>query len=154
MAEFFGKEVARVYDDRNQSFSPIRDCMLFLIDLVCKNVKPNARVLCIGVGTGTEIIFLANKYHDWTFVAVDPSQAMLDVCQEKLKQVNLLHRCEFIHGYVQEVPSDYNGFDVVLSLLVAHFVKREEKDAFFKNMCERLVLGGQLITSEVTCDFD
>jgi tRNA (cmo5U34)-methyltransferase len=144
---------AGVYDERNQSLAPIGDNMHFLIRLILKNAPVRAHVLCVGVGTGAEILSLANAFPEWTFVGVDPSIGMLDVCRKKLSNAGVLNRCELIHGYVHEVPPGEN-FDAALSILVAHFVKREDRLSFYQAMCSRLRTNGILINTEISFDLD
>lgn len=144
---------AKLYDEKNKDLSPISDNMHFLIRLLLKNAPTKARVLCIGVGTGAEILSLAKAFPDWTFLGVDPSSGMLEVCRERLSEAGVLNRCELLQGYVQDVPSGEN-FDVALSVLVAHFVKREDRLGFYKAMCMRLHKGGYLINTEISFDLD
>lgn len=144
-------DTARSYDEKNQQLAPIADNMHFLIRLILKNAPTRAKILCVGVGTGAEIFSLAKAFPEWTFVGVDPSAGMLDVCREKLKSAGMLDRCELIQGYVQDVPVGEN-FDIALSVLVAHFVKREERVAFYKAMRDRLVVNGILVNTEISFD--
>lgn len=144
---------ARSYDEKNRQLAPIADDMHFLIRLILKNAPVRARVLCVGVGTGAEIFSLASAYPEWTFVGVDPSVGMLDVCREKLKSAGVLDRCELIHGYVHEVPQG-ESFDVALSILVGHFVKREDRLSFYKAMTDRLRTNGILVNTEISFDLN
>ena len=146
-------EAARSYDERNRQLAPIVENLHFLIRLILKNAPVHTRVLCVGVGTGAEILSLSKSFPEWTFVGVDPSIGMLDVCRERLSNAGLLNRCELIHGYVQDVPPGEN-FDAALSILVAHFVKREERLSFYQAMCGRLRTGGFLINTEISFDLD
>lgn len=144
---------ARYYDEKNQQLAPIADNMHFLIRLVIKDYPVRARVLCVGVGTGAEILSLSKAFPDWTFVGVDPSIGMLDVCRERLSKAGILNRCELIHGYVDDVPTGEN-FDAALSILVGHFVKREERLSFYQAMSSRLRTNGMLINTEICYDLD
>jgi tRNA (cmo5U34)-methyltransferase len=146
-------DAARVYDERNRQLAPIIDNMHFLIRLILKNAPVRARVLCVGVGTGAEILSLSKSFPEWTFVGVDPSIGMLDVCRERLSSAGVLNRCELIHGYVHDVPPGEN-FDAALSILVAHFVKRENRLNFYQAMCSRLCTNGILINSEISFDLN
>jgi tRNA (cmo5U34)-methyltransferase len=120
---------------------------------VLKDLPAQARVLCVGVGTGAEILSLSAAFPQWTFVGVDPAIGMLDVCRERLSQAGVLSRCELIQGYVHDVPpGEY--FDAVLSVLVAHFVKREERLNFYEAMFSRLRANGILINTEISFDLD
>ncbi|MBN8538425.1 MAG: class I SAM-dependent methyltransferase [Deltaproteobacteria bacterium] len=142
---------AKVYDEKNQQLAPIADNMHFLIRLILKNALVRARVLCVGVGTGAELFSLAKQFPEWTFVGVDPSVGMLDVCREKLKSAGILDRCELIHGYVNDAPTGEN-FDAALSILVGHFVKRDERLGFYQAMSSRLRTNGVLINTEISYD--
>src|SRR5690554_4011950 len=145
---------AMVYDERNRQLAPpIADNMRFLIRLILKNAPAHARILCVGVGTGAEILSLSDSFPEWTFVGVDPSIGMLDVCRERLTDAGVQDRCELIHGYVDDVPEGEN-FDAVLSILVAHFVKREDRLNFYQAMYSRLRADGILISSEISFDLD
>jgi tRNA (cmo5U34)-methyltransferase len=144
---------ARSYDEKNQQLAPIADNMHFLIRLILKDAPARARVLCVGVGTGAEIFSLARAFPEWTFVGVDPAAGMLDVCREKLRAAGVLERCELIQGYVHEVPSGEN-FDIALSILVGHFVKREDRVSFYRAMTDRLRAGGTLVNTEISYDLD
>lgn len=144
---------ARAYDEKNQQLAPIADNMHFLIRLILKNAPARARVLCVGVGTGAEIFSLSRAFPEWTFVGVDPSVGMLDVCREKLKSMGVLDRCELIQGYVHDVPHQAN-FDIALSILVAHFVKQEDRIKFYKAMYDRLSTNGILINTEISFDLN
>jgi tRNA (cmo5U34)-methyltransferase len=144
---------AKVYDERNRPLASIADNMHFLIRLILKDVPVRARVLCVGVGTGAEILSLSKAYPEWTFVGVDPSTGMLDVCRGRLKEASVLDRCDLIHGYVGDAPAGEN-FDVALSILVAHFIKREERLHFYRAMNSRLRKNGILINTEISFDLD
>lgn len=144
---------AKVYDEKNRNLAPIADNMHFLIRLILRNAPVRARVLCVGVGTGAEILSLSKEFPEWTFVGVDPSQGMLDVCRENLRAAGVLDRCELIQSFVQDISPGEN-FDVVLGVLVAHFVKREERQSFYQAMVSRLRTGGFFINTEISYDLD
>lgn len=151
--DFFTKEASQSYDEKNSKLSPISDGLHFLIRLALSDVPARARVLCVGVGTGAEILSLAKSNPEWTFLGVDPSTSMLEVCGERLKAAGIAERCELVHGYVQDAPVGEN-FDVALSVLVAHFVKRDERLEFLKNMSARLKTGGVLVNAEISYDLE
>lgn len=149
--QHFSGSAARAYDERNSRLAPIAHCMHFLIELALKSLPENSRLLCVGVGTGAEVLALAKAFPAWTFVGVDPSRSMLDVCAERLAEAGLANRCQLLHGYVQDLPEG-ESFDAVLSVLVAHFVKREDKLHFFQNMVSRLKIGGCLVNTDISFD--
>ena len=153
MTDFFNADVSLSYDKRNTALAPIADNMHFLIRLVLKDLPLNARILCVGVGTGAEILSLAQIYPEWTFVGVDPSAPMLAVCRESLTHAGIIGRCELIHGYVQDVPGGA-AFDAVLSILVGHFVSRTERVDFYTAMQELLKPNGFFVNTELSFDLD
>ncbi len=150
---FFNKETSEIYDERNRRLAPISENLHFLIRLVLRDFPPRARVLCVGVGTGAEILSLSKAFPGWTFVGVDPSSPMLEVCRENLKSAGVLERCELIHGYAQDLPTG-SHFDIGLSILVGHFVEREERLGFYKAICDRLRADGYFINAEISFDLD
>lgn len=151
IADLFNKDVAQGYDDRNSKLSQILDCMHFLLRLVLKDLPTHSRILCVGAGTGAEILSLSRAFPEWRFVALDPSHAMLDLCRERVRSAGISERCEFIHGYIQDVPSGPN-FDAALSMLVAHFVSRDQRLGFYQQMASRLRKGGYLASAEISFD--
>lgn len=153
MADFFNKEASQSYDEKNRKLAPIADNMHFLIRLVLQEAPAKAHVLCVGVGTGAEIFSLAQAHPEWTFVGVDPSEGMLSVCRDRLTKAGLIDRCELIHGYVDDLPKG-ETFDVSLSVLVGHFVKRDARVNYYRNMVERLKPGGQFVNTEISFDLD
>ena len=152
-ADHFNKEAAGAYDERNRKLAPIADCMHFLIQLALRDLPPKSHVLCAGVGTGAEVLRLAKVFPEWTFVGLDPSASMLEVCNTRLAEAGVLDRCQLVHGYVQDAPKG-EIFDATLSVLVAHFIKREERMDFFRNMTGRLKKGGCLVNTEISFDLN
>lgn len=153
MADFFTPEASRTYDEKNSRLAPIADNMHFLIRLILRDLPSRSRILCVGVGTGAEILSLATEYPEWSFVGVDPSAAMLEVCRKRLEGAGVMDRCELIHGYVQDAPPGEN-FDAVLSVLVAHFVQRGERPDFYRNIQQRLKTGGYFVSAEISFDLN
>lgn len=150
---FFSQKMATSYDEKNRRLSEISDNMHFLVRLILLDLSSEARILCVGVGTGAEILSLAKFYPDWTFVGVDPSVEMLGVCRDSLAHAGFLDRCDLIHGYVEQAPTGPQ-FDAVLSILVAHFIGREDRLDFYRNIHDRLKLGGSFVSTEICYDLD
>ena len=71
------------YDTRWAKTAPIRDALHFLLEAVFAGLPAQARILCVGAGTGEDIDYLAKRHPRWTFTAVEPSGAMLDICRRK-----------------------------------------------------------------------
>ncbi|WP_413560394.1 class I SAM-dependent methyltransferase [Bdellovibrio sp. HCB209] len=150
--DFFNKEAAERYDERNSKLNRISDCMHFLTTLVLRDLPANSKILCVGVGTGAEILSLAQAFPQWTFVGIDPSLNMLDVCRERMKKAGLESRCEFVHGFIQDLPQ--KGFDAAVSMLVAHFIKSDERQNFFQHISDRVRKGGYVVNAEISFDLN
>lgn len=149
----FDEDMAKRYDERNSKFAPISDCLHFLTRLVLDKLPAKAHVLCVGVGTGAELLMLAQARPEWTFVGVDPSLPMVEVCRQRAAKAGIADRCELVQGYVQDLSAKAE-FDAALSFLVAHFVPRAERIGFIQNMTKRLRPGGHLVTAEISYDLD
>lgn len=151
--EFFDQAIADRYDDKNRKLAAIAECMHFPARLILAEAPARARILCVEVGTGAEILSLASAHSEWRFVGVDPSAEMLGACSEKLRQANLLERCELIHGYLDDAPAGA-AFDAVLSILVAHFIGREDRSGYYRAIHDRLKPGGRFVSIEISYDLD
>lgn len=145
--------MAETYDEKFAKASAIQEAMHLLTRLVLNDLPPQSRILCVGVGTGAEILSLSQVHPDWTFVGVDPSPDMLKVCERRLNKAGVMNRCKLITGYVQDVPKD-EPYHAVLSVLVGHFVKRDERVDFLSQMRARLREDGYLVNIEISCDLD
>lgn len=146
----FDKDMSSSYDEHNKRLSKISDCLHFLSRLTLSDLPETARILCVGIGTGADILALSEAQPGWSFVGVDPSQDMLEVCRAKLEANGLADRCSFVHGYVQDVDAD--EFDAAVSFLVAHFVPRDERPEFYQAISARLKPGGQFVSAEISYD--
>lgn len=149
---FFNQEMADAYDARNSGLKPISDSLHFLVRLVLADLPADARILCVGVGTGAEILSLAQTYPGWSFVGIDPSAEMLEVGRRRLAAAGVLERCDLMQGYVEDAPQ--GGFDAVVSLLVAHFIKRDGRPGFYRAIHDRLKPGGRFVSAEISADLD
>ena len=149
---FFNQEHAEAYDRRNSGLKPISNCLHFLTELVLARLPDKARILCVGIGTGAEVLPLAAVRPDWTFVGVDPSPDMLAVGRHRLAEAGVLSRCELYQGYVDDAPEEQ--FDAVICLFVAHFIQLEDRPAFYRAIYDRLAPGGMFVSAEISDDLD
>lgn len=148
----FGPEHAAAYDQRYAKLAPMRDALHLLISAVLADLPANARILCVGAGTGAELIYLAEKFPRWQFAVVEPSAPMLDVCRRKAEARGITPRCEFHEGYLGTFPQSA-AFDAATALLVSQFLlDREARTGFFRGIAARLRPGGYLVSADLASD--
>lgn len=143
---------ASCYDERWAKTAPIREALHFLLAAVFAELPANARILGVGVGTGEEMSYLAKRFPQWTFVAVEPSGAMLNVCRNKAEREGFISRCSFHEGYLESLPVQ-DTFDAATCFLVSQFiVEQEARTDFFRTIAARLRAGGILASSDLASD--
>jgi tRNA (cmo5U34)-methyltransferase len=148
----FDQQVASKYDQQWVKLAPIRDGLNLLIGAVLSELPAEARILCVGAGTGAEILDLAQRFPNWRFTAVEPSGPMLDVCRRRAEEHGLISRCEFHEGYLDSLPPS-EAFDAATSLLVSQFIlDPQTRSSFFHAIAERLRPGGYLVSADLVSD--
>ncbi|HSJ01451.1 MAG TPA: class I SAM-dependent methyltransferase, partial [Verrucomicrobium sp.] len=149
---FFDQAHASEYDKRFAKLAPIKDALHLLISAVFSDLPDDARILCVGAGTGSELIYLAQKFPNWQFTAVEPSAPMLDVCRRRAEECGIVSRCVFHEGYLESLPPS-EAFDAATSLLVSHFILAPEaRSEFFRAIAGRLRPGGYLASADLASD--
>ncbi|MBV9788528.1 MAG: class I SAM-dependent methyltransferase, partial [Chloroflexi bacterium] len=147
----FDKQAAS-YDDQWSKMAPINGALHLLTQAVFADLPRKAKLLCVGAGTGVEILYLAQKFPEWQFTAVEPSTAMLDVFRQRAEEQGISSRCVFHAGYLDSLPAS-EPFDAATAFLVSHFMQdRQVRSAFFHSIAERLRPAGVLISSDLTGD--
>lgn len=143
---------ASSYDQQWSKLAPINDALHLLTSAVLSDLPPQAHILCVGAGTGAEILYLAQKFPAWHFTAVEPSLAMLAVLQRRAEDHGIASRCVFHGGYLDSLPA--NGvFDAATAFLVSQFIlERHRRSQFFRSIAERLRPEGMLISSDLAGD--
>ena len=148
-ATLFNRERAASYDKHTDLWISARDAMFTFMRLIFADLPDDAHILCVGVGTGTELISLAQHFPDWRFTAVEPAPAMLDVCRQKVEENGLTSRCTFHEGFLDSLPTT-EPFDGATCLLVSHFFNQSEQRCdFFRQISSRLKPGAILISSDL-----
>ena len=132
--------------------APINDALHLLTSTVLSELPAKANILCVGAGTGAEILYLAQKFPEWHFTAVEPSTAMLDVFQGRAEEHGITSRCVFHAGYLDSLPSN-RSFDAATAFLVSQFIlDRHVRSQFFRSIAERLGPAGVLVSSDLAGD--
>ncbi len=143
---------AASYDAQWAKTAPIRHCLHLLLDSQFAALPADARILCVGLGTGAELAHLALKNPGWRFTAVEPSGAMLDLCRRRAEEGGFAARCEFHEGYLESLPAG-PAHDAATCFLVSQFIlDRPARAAFFRGIADRLKPGGLLASSDLASD--
>ncbi|MCP5382166.1 MAG: class I SAM-dependent methyltransferase [Kordiimonadaceae bacterium] len=148
----FGTEHAKKYDKQWEKTAPLKEAMHLSIRLVLGELPENANILCIGVGTGDELLYLADAFHGWKFTLVEPAAAMLDICKIRAKENNIEHRCTFHEGYIETLPAS-EPFHAATALLVSQFlVNPIDRKKFFSVVASLLHKNGYMINADLSAD--
>ncbi len=153
LKELFDSQAAG-YDAQWTKTQAIRDCLNLLLDSAFAELPKDARVLCVGVGTGAELAHLASGNPGWSFVAVDPSGAMLNICRQRAESGGFAARCSFHEGYLETLPAS-GDFDAATCFLVSQFIlDHSARVGFFRQIAERLRPGGVLASADIASDIE
>ena len=148
----FDQERASSYDQQFDALAPIREALHLQIRIILSELPVDANILCVGVGTGAELIYLAQAFPQWRFTAVEPAAPMLDICRRKTEEIGIASRCTFHLGYLDSLPAS-ETFQAATCLLVSHFfMQSDERSHFFQQIAARLQPGGYLVSADLTAD--
>ncbi len=142
------------YDEKWARLSAFRASLHLLVGNVFADLPADARLLCVGAGTGAEILDLAARFPGWSFTAVEPSAGMLRAFRSRAEAAGIAARCSFHEGYV-ETLDEARPFDAATCFLVSQFIlERDARIAFFRGIAQRLRPGGLLASSDLSADVD
>lgn len=145
-------QMAPGYDQQWSRTAAIRDCLYMLLDPLLAGLPADARVLCVGAGTGMEMAHLAQAFPAWTFTALEPSGRMLEACRARAEVEGFADRCDFHEGFVDSLPAGAH-YDAATCFLVSQFlVDRAQRVRFFAYIAARLRAGGLLASSDLASD--
>lgn len=151
-AVVFDQERATSYDTRFAKIAPLRDALQLLMRMILSELPADAHILCVGVGTGSELIHLAQHFPQWRFTAVEPAAPMLDICRRRVEENGIASRCTLHEGYLDSLPVS-QPFDAATCLLVSHFIMdREARTDLFRQIAARLRPDGYLVSADLVAD--
>ncbi|WP_296271323.1 class I SAM-dependent methyltransferase [Pseudomonas sp. UBA6323] len=140
------------YDQQWAGMAPIREALYLLLDALLVALPADARILCVGAGTGAEIAHLAERFPGWRFTALDPSGAMLQVCRQRAERGGFAHRCDFHEGYLETLAAG-QAYDAATCFLVSQFfTDAQARTGFFGQIAQRLKPGGLLANADLASD--
>lgn len=150
--KLFFDQLASSYEKQVERMAPINQCLYFLLESIFSDLRSNAQILCVGAGTGQEVIHLAKHFPNWSFTIVEPSAAMLAECRWHLDRQGLTSRCYFHEDYLDSLPAN-NLYDAATCFLVSHFMmEKEARTQFFHSIANRLQPDGILVSSDMAYD--
>ncbi len=148
----FDAQNAAAYDDRFAKISALRESLLLQTRAVLGDLPADARILCVGAGTGHEVQALATHFPDWRFTVVEPSAPMMALCRRRAAEQGWTERCLFHSGYLDSLPP-VPLHHAATSLLVSHFlVSSEKRREFFRQIALRLRDAGRLVVADLSGD--
>lgn len=152
LSAIFSKDLAASYDEKFAKLAPMKDALHLSMRILLSDLPENSNILCVGAGTGTELLYLAEAFPLWRFTVVEPATAMLDICRQRADLNGITSRCSFHNGYLDSLPSN-ELFDAATCLLVSQFIlDKTERSGFFVEIAERLCSGGYLISADLSGD--
>jgi tRNA (cmo5U34)-methyltransferase len=98
-----------------------------------------ARILVVGAGgTAQEIVAASKLAPEWSFIAVDPSEPMLELAKASLESKGLASRVTFHLGYVSDLPSKEKFDAATLIGVIHHLNGNDEKKRILTDIAQRL----------------
>ena len=141
------REGAASYDGKHQKIAPIRESLNLLTRILMLELADDANVLCVGAGTGSELLYLADAFPNMRFTAVDPAPAMLNICRKRATEAGIASRCTFHDGSLDTLP-DGPRFAAATSLLVSHFITGlQDRKTFYGEIRSRLSANGLYVNA-------
>jgi tRNA (cmo5U34)-methyltransferase len=148
----FDEKHAASFDKSFEKLAPLKDALHILTRSVLLELPRDARVLCVGAGTGAELLYLAGAFPDWQLTALDTAAPMLDVCRQRVEAAGYGARCRFHHGEVASLDGSLR-FHAATSILVSQFLTNPPlRLGFFRDIHARLEPGGLLVSADLSCD--
>lgn len=145
---FNNPEQAATYADGPAKFVPgFADVHRMATVLLGERVSEQATVLVHGAGGGLELDAFARANPGWTFLGVDPAEAMIEQAKARLKYAEA--RVRFHCGLIDDAP--LGPFDAATSLLTLHFLEQDERQRTVREIVHRLKPGAPFIA--VHCSF-
>jgi len=140
---------ASSYEEQQKKLAVIHEGLYFQLQWIFAELPQNARLLCVGVGAGAELAYLAKRFPLWQFTAVEPSGAMLEICRQKAEQEGFISRCAFHEGYVESLP-DIEQHNAATCFMVSQFIlDKQARAEFFRAIAARLKANGILVSADL-----
>jgi ubiquinone/menaquinone biosynthesis C-methylase UbiE len=140
--------VAWLYDPLVERMSFGRERRFREKTLALLDLKPSARVLDVGCGTGSLTMMIAGQLGgEGKVVGIDAAPRMIAIARRKAARAG--SRAEFAVGVAEALEFADAAFDVVVNSMFLHHIDRELKQLALGEMFRVLTPGGQLCTADI-----
>ncbi len=137
--------LAKTYDASRYEGSIAEFRLSYVLNTITEMIEPtsNMKILDVATGTGKAALALADRNAEIT--ALDYTDAMLRIAQQKTKDADY-ENIQFVKGDAANLPFESNQFDVVVSLNFLHlFTPVHRQKIFVREMHRVLRPGGMLV---------
>lgn len=141
---------ASIYEEQQKKLAPVHEGLYFQLQWILSDLPQDARILCVGLGAGAELSYLARRFPNWTFTAVEPSGAMLDLCRQRAEREGFMSRCVFHEGYVESLPQIEHHHAATCFMVSQFILDNQARSKFFHAISERLKPGGILVSADLS----
>jgi len=137
-------EWAPSYDAQIREMVPryeeIHDTLLSILGL-----RPPARVLDLGAGTGYTLLRVLERFNDASVIGLDVSDEMLGRARQRLAAYQ--DRVTLAHSDIAE-PDISGSHDAIVSVLAVHHLFPDQKRHLFGRLWEHVAPGGVLVLAD------
>jgi tRNA (cmo5U34)-methyltransferase len=149
----FDEKRANAYETKIRRIVPGYEVMHDLsLNLLHNYLPSNANILVSGAGTGQEVLSYSFANSTWQITGVDPTEKMLSVAIERVKEKGLDDRIYLKQGQVQDLPT-MPSFDAATSILVMQFIPDDgSKKEYLTEISSRLKPEAKFIIIDLVGD--
>lgn len=137
--------VSKSYDKNRKKFIPCFDKFYKGTAEIIARLNDNPKTIVdLGAGTGLMSFFLYQYFKQSNFVLVDIAEAMLEVAKQRFNSLDNFSYKTF--DYTDDLP--FESVSMFVSALSIHHLSDDVKQKLFKNIFDKLSVGGYF----VNCD--
>lgn len=145
----YDDEWATNYQRRADAAIPGREGLYRLCCAVFRPMPSNARVLVVGCGTGEDLIPLAKAFPLASFMGIDPSTAMLEVCAKRVAEERFDDRVRLEAIRLDALRID-EEFDAATAILVSQHIESDARaQEFFSTLAALIKPDGRLYSADM-----
>jgi len=152
LSHYEDPDIVRRYAQGPAAFVPAYAHMQRMAaQLIRERIGDAGQVLVLGAGGGLELEAFATRCPHWTFLGVDPAEAMLEAAQARMRDIGASKRVAWHHGYIFDAPA--GPFDAATCLLTLHFVPDDgAKEHTLREIRRRLEPGAPFVLVDLCID--